>query len=64
MSIERDTSSTPASRRAVPEFQREGTGVLCTYRSLTDVRHIGEADALEGEDVLPGFRCVLSELLD
>ena len=34
------------------------------YRSLTDVRTIGESDVLDGEDVVPGFRCALSELLD
>ena len=32
------------------------------YRSLTNVRHLGEADDLDGEDVIPGFRCRLSEL--
>lgn len=33
------------------------------YRSLTDVRHVAIDDELDGEDVLPGFRCRLSELL-
>jgi Uma2 family endonuclease len=33
------------------------------YRSLTDVRELGASDALEGEDVVPGFRCVLGEIL-
>lgn len=42
-----------------PEARR-----AAVYRSLTDVRHIAEGDALDGEDVVPGFRCVLSELLD
>jgi Uma2 family endonuclease len=32
------------------------------YRSPTDVRNLRVDDALEGEDVLPGFRCVLSEI--
>ena len=42
-----------------PELRR-----AAVHRSLTDVRHIGDADALVGEDVVPGFRCTLSELLD
>jgi Uma2 family endonuclease len=34
------------------------------YRSLTDVDHVASADALVGAQVVPGFRCALSELLD
>jgi Uma2 family endonuclease len=34
------------------------------YRSLTDVRFIGADGELDGEDVLPGFRCRLSDLFD
>jgi Uma2 family endonuclease len=33
------------------------------YRSLTAVRTLSEKDALSGEDVLPGFRCRLREIL-
>ena len=33
------------------------------YRSLTDVRRLSERDALDGEDVVPGFRCPLSDIL-
>jgi Uma2 family endonuclease len=33
------------------------------YRSLTDVRKLSEADELDGEDVLPGFRCRLADIL-
>jgi Uma2 family endonuclease len=33
------------------------------YRSLTDVRAIGEADVLDGEDVIPGFACPLKDVL-
>jgi Uma2 family endonuclease len=33
------------------------------YRSLTDVRAIGEAEALDGEDVVPGFACPLKDML-
>jgi Uma2 family endonuclease len=33
------------------------------YRSPTDVREIGRGGVLEGEDVLPGFACPLSEIL-
>jgi hypothetical protein len=28
-----------------------------------DVRTLGPDDALDGEDVLPGFRCTLREIL-
>lgn len=34
------------------------------YRSLTDVREVGADEALDGEDVIPGFRLRLSELLE
>lgn len=34
------------------------------YRSITDVRTLGAEDELEGEDVLPGFRCRLAEILE
>lgn len=33
------------------------------YRSLTDVREVGLDEYLEGGDVLPGFRCLLREIL-
>lgn len=33
------------------------------YRSLTEVRELVPSDALDGEDVLPGFRCRLDEIL-
>lgn len=33
------------------------------YRSLTDVRVIGETDVLDGEDVVPGFACLLKDVL-
>jgi Uma2 family endonuclease len=33
------------------------------YRSLTDVRTIGETDTLDGEDVVPGFACALASVL-
>ena len=33
------------------------------YRSLTDVRVIGETDSLDGEDVVPGFACPLKDVL-
>lgn len=33
------------------------------HRSLTDVRTIGEDEFLDGEDVVPGFRCRLGEIL-
>ncbi|SRR6266571_2674830 len=33
------------------------------YRSMSEVRELGPADELDGEDVLPGFRCRLSDIL-
>lgn len=34
------------------------------YRSMTSVREIGGDGNLDGEDLLPGFRCSLAEILD
>jgi len=34
------------------------------YRSLTDVRTLGPQGALDGEDVVPGFRCSLAEVIE
>jgi Uma2 family endonuclease len=34
------------------------------YKSLTDVRRLGPEDSLDGEDVLPGFRCRLADVID
>ena len=34
------------------------------YRSLGDVRTLGRRDSLDGDDVLPGFRCRLAEVID
>src|SRR5262245_37082230 len=34
------------------------------YRSMTAVREIGPSEALEGEDVIPGFSCVLADILE
>jgi Uma2 family endonuclease len=34
------------------------------YRSLTGVRTVGPGDALDGEDVVPGFRCALAEVVE
>ncbi len=39
------------------------TSRAVSYRSLTDVREIGPDGTLDGEEVLPGFHCSLSELL-
>jgi Uma2 family endonuclease len=33
------------------------------YRSLTNVRGIAESGELDGEDVVPGFRCRLADVL-
>ncbi len=40
------------------------TRSAAVYRSLTDVRHVADADELAGDDVVAGFRCRLSDLLD
>jgi Uma2 family endonuclease len=40
----------PEKRRAV------------VHRSLTDARSLGEDDELDGEDVVPGFRCRLGDI--
>lgn len=34
------------------------------YRSLTNVRTLRPDDALDGEDVVPGFRCGLAGVID
>jgi len=34
------------------------------YRSMTDVRRLGADEFLDGEDVLPGFRCRLADVID
>jgi len=34
------------------------------HRSLTDVRKLGPDDSLDGEDVVPGFRCRLADVTD
>jgi Uma2 family endonuclease len=41
---------------------RKGTATV--YRSLSDVRKLGAEDSFDGEDVLPGFRCRLRDILD
>ena len=39
------------------------TRTAAAYLSLTDVRVIGEADVLDGADVVPGFACQLKDIL-
>ena len=38
-------------------------GARVTHRSLSQVRELGVDDALDGEDVIPGFRCALRDML-
>ena len=38
-------------------------GKAVVHRSLSDVRELGPDDLLDGQDVLPGFRCRLRDLL-
>jgi Uma2 family endonuclease len=40
---------------------RHGRAVV--YRSLSDVRGLGPDGLLDGEDVVPGFRCALRDIL-
>lgn len=35
---------------------------VAVYRSMKDVMHLSEGDELEGGDVVPGFRCKVSEI--
>lgn len=35
---------------------------VSVYRSMTDVTRLSEGDELEGGDVVPGFRCKVSEI--
>lgn len=35
---------------------------VSVYRSMTDVKRLSEADELDGVDVVPGFRCGVSEI--
>lgn len=37
---------------------------VAVYRSLTDVKLLTEADALDGSDVLPGFTCRIAEIFE
>jgi Uma2 family endonuclease len=35
---------------------------VTVYRSMTDVTHLSEGDELDGGEVVPGFRCKVSEI--
>lgn len=39
-------------------------GSVAVHRSLTQVRRIGREGLLDGEDVLPGFSCRITEILE
>lgn len=39
------------------------TATAAVFRSLTDVRRVDRDGVLDGDDVVPGFTCLLSELL-
>jgi Uma2 family endonuclease len=41
-----------------------GARSAAAYRSLTGVRHVDAQGFLDGEDVVPGFRCRLADVLD
>ena len=36
--------------------------VVTVYSSMTDVTHLSEVEELDGGDVVPGFRCKVSEI--
>jgi Uma2 family endonuclease len=38
-------------------------GSAAIYRSMTSVREVAPREALDGEDVIPGFSCLLAEIL-
>jgi len=38
------------------------TRTVFVYRSLRNVRALGEEDEIEGEDVVPGFRCPIKQV--
>jgi Uma2 family endonuclease len=50
-----------AGVRAVWLVDSKRRGVT-VYRSMTDVTRLSEADELDGGDVVPGFRCKVSEI--
>jgi Uma2 family endonuclease len=50
-----------AGARAVWVFNSKRRGVS-VYRSMTDVTRLSEEDELDGGDVVPGFRCKVSEI--
>ena len=50
-----------AGARAVWVVNPKRRGVS-VYRSMTDVTRVSEADELDGGDVVPGFRCKVSEI--
>ena len=50
-----------AGARAVWVVNPKRRGVTM-YRSMTDVTRLSESDELDGGDVVPGFRCRVSEI--
>jgi len=50
-----------AGARAVWVLNPKRRGVS-VYRSMTDVTHLSEEDELDGGEVVPGFRCKVSEI--
>jgi len=36
--------------------------IVSVYRSMNDVKRLSESDELDGGDVVPGFRCKVSEI--
>jgi len=36
---------------------------VTVYRSVTDIKTLTQNDELDGEDVVPGFRCPIGDIL-
>lgn len=52
-----------AGVRLVWVIDPKGRGAAA-YRSLTEVRRFGPDGFFDGEDVVPGFRCAVAEVID
>lgn len=63
VATEEDLLRTPSDgqKYELVDGQRRTAAV---HRSLTEVTSLGPNDPLDGEDVLPGFRCRLADVID
>jgi hypothetical protein len=58
-----DSSRTKSCSRRRATGRSTSASTASCARSLTDVRFVGEAELLDGEDVVPGFGCPLKDVL-